>query len=159
MSSDLARLSRVLGRSGDPANPDAGEVREILISVERIAVVGFSRDPAKAARRVPAYLAAHGYDVVPVNPNADRILGKDAVASLEDVRAPVDLVLVFRPSREASGVVKAASARPEQPVIWLQEGIRNDEAAAEARSRGRTVVQDLCIYKAHRALGLPRREG
>lgn len=158
MSSDLARLSRVLERSSDPQNPDAERVREIVTSVGRIAVVGFSRDPAKAARRVPSYLAANGYDLVPVNPNADRILGRKAVATLDEVREPVDLVLVFRPSEEAGGVIEAAASRLEKPVIWLQEGIRNDEAASAARASGRSVVQDLCLYKVHRALGLPPRE-
>lgn len=148
----------MLAQSSDPENPDAEAVREIVSSVARIAVVGFSRDPAKAARQVPTYLAANGYDVVPVNPNADRILGKEVAAELEDVTDPVDMVLVFRPSAEAGNVLRAAAARPEQPVIWLQEGIRDDQAAEEARAEGRTVVQDLCISKVHRALGLPPRQ-
>jgi hypothetical protein len=117
-----------------------------------MAVVGLSRDPAKAARRVPSYLAAKGYDVIPVNPNADRILGKEALDHLDDVTEPVDLVLVFRPSEEAAEVIKAAAARGEKPLIWLQEGIRADEAAREARAGGLVVVQDLCIFKVHRTL-------
>lgn len=151
---DLESLARLLEQSGDPDNPSPERVAEILKSTRTIAVVGLSRDPAKAARRVPSYLAAKGYDVLPVNPNADRILGKDAVDRLSDLDREVDMVLVFRPSDEAGGVVRQAADRPERPVIWLQEGIRNDAAATEARNAGLTVVQDLCSFKAHRALGL-----
>jgi predicted CoA-binding protein len=118
-----------------------------------------SRDPMKAARRVPSYLAAMGGEIIPVNPLAGRMLGKTARATLEDVVEPVDMVLIFRPSKEVAPFVRAAAARPETPVIWLQEGIRDDEAAAEARAAGRTVVQDLCIYRVHRAMGGTLRRG
>ena len=148
----LAHVTRLLSRSEDPANPSAERIVEALARVRRIAVVGLSRDPAKAARRVPSYLAAKGYDVIPVNPNADQIFGRRALARLDLVTDPVDLVLVFRPSAEAGAVVRAAAARPEAPVIWLQEGIRANREAAEARSLGLMVVQDLCIFKAHRAV-------
>jgi predicted CoA-binding protein len=148
----LGTLRHLLIESSDHANPSAERVRRLFESIHRIAVVGLSRDPRKAARRVPSYLAAKGYEVIPVNPFADRILGREAVASLEEVDEPVDLVLVFRPSDQAGAVVEAASARPERPAIWLQEGIRADEEAAAARARGRVVVQDLCAYKVHRAI-------
>jgi len=75
------------------------------------------------------------------------------VGSLDDVEEEVDMVMIFRPSAEAGEIVRQAIGRPEKPVIWLQEGIRDDEAAAEARAQGVTVVQDLCMYKVHRALG------
>lgn len=156
-TSDLERLGRVLGRSGDPDNPDAETIRDLVRSVEKIAVVGLSRDPAKAARRVPSYLAVNGYDVIPVNPNAEQILGKPSRDRLEDLDEPVDLVLVFRPSDEAGEVIRSAAAREEEPAIWLQEGLRSDDEARKAREAGRTVVQDLCLYKVHRALGEPPR--
>lgn len=150
--SDLDRLRTVMGRSGDPENPPAEMVANIIEIVDTVAVVGLSRDPAKAARRVPSYMATKGYDLIPVNPFADRILGKGARASLADVSEPVGMVLVFRPSEEAGSVIEDAADRPERPVIWLQEGIRNDPAASAARSEGLHVVQDLCFYQAHRAL-------
>lgn len=149
------RLSQALGASSDADNPDATEIARLLNGVRTVAVVGLSRDPSKAARRVPSYLAAKGLDVIPVNPNATRILGKDALDSLDDLERPVDMVLVFRPSEEAGGVIRQAARRPERPLIWLQEGIRNDEAAREAREQGLVVVQDLCVYKVHRALAPP----
>jgi hypothetical protein len=147
------RLTRLLEASSDRLNPDPDELRDIVRRTFQIAVVGISRDPMKAARRVPSYLAAKGADIIPVNPYAERILGQPARKSLDEVTEPVDMVLVFRPSREAGGVIRQAAGRPERPVIWLQEGIKDDEAAAEARQNGLTVVQDLCLYKAHRALG------
>ncbi|MEZ4424176.1 MAG: CoA-binding protein [Gemmatimonadota bacterium] len=148
----IERLRAVLASSSDPANPDAEAVAGIIDRVHRVAVVGLSRDPTKAARRVPSYMAAKGYEIIPVNPHADRLLGREARPSLRDVPEPVDMVVVFRPSEEARRIVDVAAARSERPVIWLQEGIRADVAAAAARAAGLTVVQDLCFYKAHRAL-------
>lgn len=146
-----AELLRVLDESSDRANPGAEEIRELLERARRIAVVGLSRSPEKPARRVPAYLAAKGYEIIPVNPNTDRILGQQAFARIEDVPGPLDIVLIFRPSAEAGAFVRAAAARPERPTIWLSEGIRADAEVSRARAEGITAVQDLCAYKAHRA--------
>ena len=148
---DLTALDALLQESSDPANPDAAELLYIVRSVRTIAVVGISRDPAKAARRVPSYLATKGYDILPVNPFATRILGRPARRSLAEVAEPVDMVVIFRPSEEAGTHLAEAAARPESPVVWLQQDIRADEEAAEARARGIRVVQDLCAYRAHRA--------
>ena len=148
----LESLKRLLEASSDPHNPSAERLRRLFESVHRIAVVGLSRDPLKAARRVPSYLAAKGYEIIPVNPFADRILGRRAHAMLSEIDEAVDLVVVFRPSEEAGAVVEAAARRPERPGIWLQEGIRADDAARTARAEGSVVVQDLCTYKVHRAL-------
>ncbi len=148
----LHRLQRVLERSADPDNPSAERLKEIILTVSRVAVVGLSRFPEKAARRVPSYMATKGYDIIPVNPFAERILGKPARRHLDEVTEVVDMVLVFRPSEEAGGVIELAAARLEKPVIWLQEGIRADRQAGQARAEGLTVVQDLCFFQAHRAL-------
>ena len=150
---DRAALEAVLEDSSDPDNPGVDDMYELVRRVITIAVVGMSRDPSKPARQIPSYLAAKGGDLIPVNPNAQRILGREARPSLAQVGEPVDLVLVFRPSGAAGSVVKDAAARPERPAIWLQEGIRAPEAVDAARSEGLTVVQDLCLYKVHRALG------
>ena len=148
----LSRLRIIIDESSDRENPSPEGVKEVLDSVRTIAVVGISRNPEKAAGRVPSYLASKGYEVIPINPHGDRILGKEARASLLEVTEPVDMVLVFRPSEEAARIVEVAMGRGEKPVIWLQEGIRADEVAARARARGFTVVQDLCTFKAHKAL-------
>lgn len=148
----IDRLQKILGASKDRHNPGPEEIRDLLESVKRIAVVGISRNPEKAARRVPAYLAAHGYEILPVNPFVDRILGKAAVDSLAQLPEPVDMILVFRPSEEAADIATEAMSRKEQPIIWLQEGIMADAVAAQARQRGISVVQDLCAYKVHVAM-------
>jgi predicted CoA-binding protein len=148
----LEKLQSILDESHDPANPDAKALKELMESVRTIAVVGVSSNPEKPARRVPAYLAAKGYEVIPVNPFLDEAFGKKARDTLGEVEEPVDMVLVFRPSAEAAEIAAEALARDEEPAIWLQEGIRADEVAAEARSRGIAVVQDLCAYKVHKAM-------
>ena len=149
---NLAELQSLLDESGDRDNPSAEEMKALMERIKTIAVVGISRNPEKPARRVPAYLATHGYEVIPVNPFVDEILGKTAKDSLDDVTEPVDMVLVFRPSEEATAVAEDAMKRDERPVIWLQKEIRSDQLAAIARGLGFTVVQDLCAYEIHKAL-------
>lgn len=148
----LESLRRLLAESSDPNNPTPARIQALFEGLSRIAVVGLSRDPAKAARRVPSYLAAKGYDIIPVNPHADRMLGRQAVATLSEITDHLDMVVVFRPSEVAGAIIEEAMQRPARPAIWLQEGIRADDEAARARQEGRLVVQDLCTYKVHRAL-------
>lgn len=150
----ISEVRQVVRASTDPDNPSAEEIVQLLEDVRHIAVVGLSRYLDKAARRVPSYLAAKGYDVIPVNPHATRILGRHSYASLEDVPEPVDLVLIFRPSAEAGPFVTAATERADLPAIWLQTGVRSDPEVARARAEGRIVIQDLCIFRVHRASGV-----
>jgi predicted CoA-binding protein len=145
-------LQSLLDESGDRKNPDAKEMAELMSSVRTIAVVGISRNPEKPARRVPAYLAAKGYEIIPVNPFVDEIFGTTAFDSLAEVETHVDMVLVFRPSAEAAVVAEEAMTRPEKPVIWLQKEIWAEDVAARARDLGLTFVQDLCAYEIHMAL-------
>ncbi len=152
--SELDRLNLLLGESSDPSNPSAPELRGLIRGLRRIAVIGISRDPRKDARRVPSYLAAKGIDVLPVNPFAEWLLGRPSRARIEDVEEAVDLVLLFRPSSDAAELIPTVAERPERPSIWLQEGIRADAAAEAARRSGVRVVQDLCLFKVHRAVAL-----
>jgi uncharacterized protein len=150
--SELDRLAHLLAESGDRSNPSPAGLRDLVRGVRSAAVVGISRNPLKAARRVPSYLAAKGIDIFPVNPFAEWMLGRPARASLEEVTEAVDLVLLFRPSEEAGALIDEAAARSERPAVWLQEGIRSDDRAQAARASGVRVVQDLCLFKAHSAL-------
>ena len=97
----ITQLQGILAASGDPQNPSPEELKEMMDSVQTIAVVGISRNPEKPARRVPSYMAAHGYEVIPVNPFVDRVLGKEAKDSLPEVTQPVDTIriLLDRPPR------------------------------------------------------------
>ena len=149
---ELRELQDLLDESGDRKNPGPEELKRLMESVRSIAVIGISRNPEKPARRVPAYLASKGYDIIPVNPFVDEILGKKAKDSLMDVTEPLDMVLIFRPSEDAEKIVEAAMRRDERPAIWLQKEIRADQVAAIARGLGFTVVQDLCAYEVHKAL-------
>ena len=146
-------LRRVLSASSDAENPGPEEVRALMGRARRIAVIGMSRFPEKPSRGVPAYLAAQGYDIVPVNPNAERIMGRPAYPTLAEVPGEVDMVMIYRPSDRAGAFVRQALARPERPAIWLSEGIRADVEVSEARRAGVIAVQDLCAYKVHGALG------
>lgn len=149
---ELAQLRHVLGTSSDADNPSAEAIAQLLDDVQHIAVVGLSRNLEKEARRVPSYLAAKGYDVIPVNPYAERLLGRVSYSDLASIPDTVDLVLIFRPTEEAGSFVEAAMARAEQPAIWLQTGIQSPAAVEVARRDGRVVVQDLCIFRVHRTL-------
>lgn len=128
-----------------------GELREIL-DMDRVAVVGCSTTPGKAAHDIPNYLLDQGYDVVPVNPFADEIFGREAYDSLADVPGEVDIVDVFRPSEEVADIVAAALDRDDDAVIWLQLGIHDDEAVERAEDAGRRVVQDRCMKPTHQQL-------
>ena len=133
-----------------PVESDA-EIRAVL-DAETVAVVGCSSTPGKAAHDVPAYLDERGYDVIPVNPFADEILGREAADSLGDVGEEIDVVCVFRPSEEVAEIVDEALERDDVEAIWTQRGIRDDEAADRAESAGRRVVQDRCMKVEHRRL-------
>ena len=133
-----------------PVESDA-EIRELL-GLRRIAVVGCSSTPGKDAHEIPKYLREKGYDVIPVNPTADEIFGERAYDSLSDVEEEVDIVNVFRPSEEVSGIVDDALDRDDVKVIWTQLGISDDEAARRAEDDGRHVVQDRCMKVEHRRL-------
>jgi hypothetical protein len=124
------------------------QIREIL-DYETIAVVGCSTTPGKAAHDIPKYLLDHGYEVIPINPYADEVFGIEAYDSLEDVPDGVDIVDVFRPSEETGPIVDAAAEREDVKAIWLQLGIRNDEAGERAEAAGKLFVQDRCIKVEH----------
>ncbi|MDZ7850543.1 MAG: CoA-binding protein [Halodesulfurarchaeum sp.] len=127
------------------------ELREIL-ELDTVAVVGCSTTPGKDAHEVPAYLIEQGYAVIPVNPFAEEIFGQAAFDSLSDIPVEVDVVDVFRPSEEVSGIVEEAIDREDVDVIWTQLGIRDDEAAARAEAQGKRVVQDRCMKIEHERL-------
>ena len=136
------------------------KVREVLERARVIAVVGASRNPEKAAHRVPAYLKSAGYKIVPVNPSASEILGVRAYPSLldlpEDVAREIDVVEVFRPSEEVLDVVRQAIALKRKYgrpwAIWLQLGIVNERAKEEAEREGIKVIMDKCMMIEHRRL-------
>ena len=126
------------------------EIKQIF-SLKKIAVVGMSRHTAKAAHFVPKYLTEQGFDITPVNPNADEILGKISYPDILSLNYSVDVVDVFRPSEQVLPVVRDA-IKKKPKVIWLQEGIHNAEAEELARSNGVMVVFNRCMLAGHQRL-------
>ncbi len=126
-------------------------IRAILREVKTVAIVGASANQVRPSYFVLRYLMSKGFDVVAVNPGqaGREIAGAPVFASLADiaseVRRPVDMVDIFRNSRDAAKIVDAALAlKPLPKVIWMQLGVRNDEAAARAEAAGLKVVMNRC---------------
>jgi hypothetical protein len=120
-------------------------LRDILTGVRTIAVVGASPRRERPSHGVMAYLRRRGYRTIPVNPNAagDTIHGETVYARLADVPEPIDMVDVFRRTEMAREVVDQAIALGAK-VVWMQLGVRDDEAAARAEARGLRVVMNRC---------------
>ncbi len=127
---------------------DEDTLRELL-GQSRVAVVGASATLEKAAHIVPAYLQRHEYEIIPVNPNVDELFDRPAYDSLSEVDENVDIVEIFRPSEEVSDIVDEAVDRDDVKSIWMQLGIRNDDAAEHAEAAGLSVVQDHCMKVQH----------
>lgn len=129
------------------------KLKEILGTCRVIAVVGLSPKEDRPSYRVASYLQAQGYKIVPVNPGVGEVLGEKAYASLLDIpeEIKVDIVDVFRRSQDVPPIAQEA-VRRRAKVLWLQEGIVNEEAAQEARNGGLLVVQDRCMLKEHKRL-------
>ncbi len=133
---------------------DAGLTR-ILREGKTVAVLGAKAGRSEPAYYVPAYLAARGYRILPVNPMlaGQSVLDAPVVASLADLAEPVDVIDVFRRPRFLPGHAREILALPWRPaVVWFQLGIRNDEAAEMLARAGIRVVQDRCMMPEHRRL-------
>lgn len=132
----------------DPHTDD--QIRSIL-SLKKVAVVGMSKNEGKAANYVPKYLISQGYDIVPINPTTDCILDRKCHANLSEITEPIDIIDVFRPSDQILPVVQEA-IKIKPKVIWLQEGIHNEEAEDLARKAGIQVVFNRCMLAEHQRL-------
>ncbi|HXV37964.1 MAG TPA: CoA-binding protein [Nitrosopumilaceae archaeon] len=120
-------------------------------SLKNIAVVGMSKNPEKAAHYVPKYFADKGYNIIPVNPTTDEILGRKCYHEINEVNELIDIVDVFRPSDQVMPIVEEA-IKKKPKVIWLQEGIHNKEAEELARNAGIEVVFNRCMLAEHERL-------
>lgn len=120
-------------------NPTDAELRELLESAHRIAVVGLSDKIERPSFGVAAYLKANGFEVVPVNPTIESAVGEPAVDDLSEVAQPIDIVDVFRRAEHCAEIARSA-VQAGARAIWLQEGIVNEEAMAIAREGGLLAV-------------------
>ena len=130
-------------------SPD--QIKNILLETETIAVVGISSRAGRPAHDVPKYLQEHGYRIIPVNPKAAEILGEQVYPSLKQIppEIKIDTVQLFLHYEHIAEAVQDAIAIGAR-VVWMQEGVRDDDAAEAAQAAGLTVVQDRCMRAAHR---------
>ena len=126
------------------------EIKEIL-TMKNVAVIGMSRHSEKAAHFVPKYLHEQGFNITPVNPTDDEILDKKCFKEITDVPDEIDIIDVFRPSNQVLPIIKDA-IKKNPKVIWLQEGIHNQEAEELARTAGIDVVFNRCMLAEHQRL-------
>ena len=135
------------------ANPDDAAIRDLLEEAKRIAVVGLSPKPHRTSHHIARYLQERGYDVVPVYPREDEILGQKVYRRVSDVPGPVDLVNVFRRSEDLPAVFDDVLSSGAA-AVWTQLGCVDEAGARRAGDAGLTVVMDRCIMVDHgRLLG------
>jgi len=131
------------------------EIEKIIKESKNVAVVGLSNKLGRPSLTVASYLKGQGYKIIPVNPTIQEVGGDKCYPDLASVPDRIDIVDVFRRSDEVLPVVDAA-IKIGAKVIWMQEGIVNEEAANKAREAGLLVVMDKCMLKEHARL---KREG
>ncbi|MCU0494321.1 MAG: CoA-binding protein [Chloroflexaceae bacterium] len=124
------------------------ELSQILREAKTIAVVGLSPDQGAASYGVAKYLQRQGYRIVPVNPNASEVLGEKAYPDLLSIPFEVDVVDIFRRPESVGPHVEEAIQKGVK-AVWMQLGIRNEQAAAAARNAGLPVVMDRCMKIEH----------
>ena len=127
------------------------EEEKILKDNKVIAVVGLSSNPERPSFRVASYLKEKGYTVIPVNPNEKVILSETCYPDLSSIPGHVDVVDIFRRSEDCPPIAREA-VKIGADVVWMQEGVISEEAAACARDAGLKVVMDKCIKKEHEKL-------
>lgn len=132
-------------------NPDDASIRRLLESVRRIVVVGLSPKPHRDSHRVARYLLERGYEIAPVYPREEQILGQKVYPRVQDVPGPVDLVDVFRRSEELPAVVDDALAA-HAPALWFQLDCIDYPGAQRAAAAGAVVVMDRCLMVDHARL-------
>ena len=130
----------------------SAEEEKILKDNKVIAVVGLSSNPERPSFRVASYLKEKGYKIIPVNPNEKVILSETCYPDLSSIPGHVDVVDIFRRSEDVPPIV-AEAVKIGADVVWMQEGVISEAAAAGARAAGLRVVMDKCIKKEHEKLG------
>ena len=129
------------------------DIKEILSKYKKIAMVGVSNDPTKASTIVMKYMQKYGFKIYPVNPKAEgqKILGENVCGKITDIKDKVDIVNVFRPSKEALDIAKDA-INIKAKVLWLQLGIKNEQAKKLVIKNNIEYIEDRCTkmeYQKH----------
>lgn len=131
-------------------------MRDILISANTVASVGLSSNDEKESYWIVFFLKDMGYRMIPVNPKATEIFGEKAYPSLLDIPDKVDVVQIFRKPEDVPPIVEEA-IKIGAKVVWMQEGIVNEEAARMAREAGLQVVMNACMRATHKRLGIEKK--
>jgi len=121
------------------------EIKDILSKYKTIAMIGVSKDPAKPSTIVMKYMQKYGFKVIPVNPRAkgEKILGEEVYEKITDIKEPIDIVDVFRPSREAYGIAED-TVKIGAKVLWLQLGIRDESAKDLMKKNDIEYIENKC---------------
>ena len=121
------------------------EIKDILSNNKTIAMIGVSKDPKKPSNIVMKYMQKYGYKVIPVNPSAkgEKILGEEVFGKLNEIKTPIDIVDVFRPSIEAIEIAKE-TVKINAKVLWLQLGITSDEAKKIVEANNIEYIENKC---------------
>lgn len=139
---ETSLLEKIMEKSVN--DPDV--IERTLSRRPRVAVVGLSSKPERASNLVARYLSSHGFEVVPVNPKEEEILGHNSYPSVASVPGKVDVVDIFRKPEDVGPIVEEAIEKGVE-VVWMQLGVVNDEAARRALEAGLDVVMDRCMKK------------
>ena len=139
-------------RMPTPPRRDENDAIARMLSAKRIAIVGASDDSLRPSNSIADYLMSHGYQIIPINPNHDEVLGQKCYAKLAEVPGPIDLVNVFRRPQACADVARQAIEIGAKG-LWLQSGIMNDQARQLAQGAGIDFVQNRCIMVEHMRRG------
>ena len=135
------------------------EIKEILSKYKTIAMIGVSKDPTKTSTIVMKYMQKYGYKVIPVNPSAkgEKILGENVYEKITDIKEPVDIVDVFRPSKEAFPIAED-TVKIGAKVLWLQLGIRDENAKKLMEKNNIDYVENKCTKMEYQKFFLGKRQ-
>ena len=134
-----------------------GDIKEILSKNKTIAMIGVSKNPTKPSTIVMKYMQKYGYKVIPVNPRAkgEKILGEEVFGKLDEIKIPIDIVDVFRPSKEALEIAKD-TVKIKAKVLWLQLGISSDEAKATVELNNIEYIENKCTKMEYQKIFLKK---
>ena len=139
------------------SNPAENEIKAILENTKTIAVVGLSPKPKRPSYRVAKAMQDFGYQIIPVRPAIDEVLGEKAYVDLEsipgDLLSQIDMVDVFRAPDKITPIIDAC-IKLKIPLIWLQDGVVNEEEALRAQNAGIKVIMDRCVYRDYMSFNL-----
>ena len=133
-------------------NSSADEMKKYFEEAKTIAVIGASPDSSKASHHVAEYLRDVGYNMIPVYPKGDEILGQKVYRSLAEIDVPVDMVVVFRKPAALDAIADAVIARGDVKTYWTQLELINNDAAQRVKDAGINVVQNYCAMVEHKML-------